>query len=131
MIFLIKSLFDKKTFEKLDLNVFYKKLISSNDFQRIFSFIFEEEEKTNEFILFQKKINQIKNNIFEILNNNKDEYYDNNKIEKRILLNENNLNTKIEQRLNINNYILNKDLQPNDNWNNTIINNNIKDGKAN
>ena len=34
MIFLIKSLFDKKTFEKLDLNVFYKKLISSNDFQK-------------------------------------------------------------------------------------------------
>ena len=131
MLFLIKSLFDKKTFEKLDLNVLYKKLISSNDFHRIFSFIFDEKEKTNEFILFQKKINQIKNNIFEILNNNKDEYYDNNKIEKRILLNKNNLNTKIEQSLNINNYILNKDLQPNENWNNTIINNNINDGKAN
>ena len=55
MLFLIKSLFDKKIFEKLDLNVIYKKLICSNDFHKIFSFLSEEEEKTNEFFLFQKK----------------------------------------------------------------------------
>ena len=49
MLFLIKSLFDKKTFEKLDLNIIYKKLICLNDFHKIFSFLSEEEEKQMNF----------------------------------------------------------------------------------
>jgi len=83
MLFLINSLFDNNIYEKLDLSIIYKKLKQSNDFDNIFSFTFiNEEEKRKEFLIFQKKLNNLKNNIIEMIYNGKvkKQYNDNNKI---------------------------------------------------
>ena len=119
MLFLINSLFDNNIYKKLDLSIIYKKLEQSNDFDKIFSFtFFDEEENRKEFFIFQKKIKNLKNNIIEMIYNGKDENQDNNKI-------------IIDNCLNIDINVYNKDLKTNENLNNTIINENIVNEKSN
>ena len=109
IILLYNSLLDNNSFDELQLDYFYKKMLNIKEFDNIFSYN-DDECELNVNIAFKMKINIIKNEILNKINENK-------KITAPILKT-NNLNRIMEI------YELNKD-----SINNDIININDSKGK--
>ena len=109
IILLYNSLLDNNSFDELQLDYFYKKMLNIKEFDNIFSYN-DDECELNVNIAFKMKINIIKNEILNKINKNK-------KITAPILKT-NNLNRIMEI------YELNKD-----SINNDIINKTDSKGK--